>query len=117
MKLMHVIAGAESGGAETFFADAVAALDRAELEQVVVTRPVPSRLARLGATRAAVETAPFGNFWRLPTKRALEAAFAGLPVTKIGATTSEPRLRIAGASGEWIVWAPLKELKAAWQNR
>jgi len=47
---------------------------------------------------------------------ALEAAFAGLPLTRIGTTTSEPRLRIAGASGEWIVWAPLKELKAAWQG-
>jgi phosphoribosylformylglycinamidine synthase len=47
---------------------------------------------------------------------ALEAAFAGLPLTKLGATTSEPRLRIAGGSGEWIVWAPLKDLKTAWQD-
>ncbi len=76
MKVMHVIAGAESGGAETFFADAVAALDRAGLDQAVVTRPIDSRLARLRATRAVVETAPFGSFWRLPTRRALGAAFA-----------------------------------------
>jgi phosphoribosylformylglycinamidine synthase len=48
---------------------------------------------------------------------ALEATFAGLPLAKLGTTTAEPRLRIAGRNGEWIVWAPLKELKAAWQNR
>jgi phosphoribosylformylglycinamidine (FGAM) synthase-like enzyme len=47
---------------------------------------------------------------------ALGAAFAGLPLTKLGTTTAEPRLRIAGGNGEWIVWAPLKELKAAWQT-
>jgi phosphoribosylformylglycinamidine synthase subunit PurSL len=47
---------------------------------------------------------------------AFEACFAGLPVQCIGVTTAEPRLRIAGAGGEWIVWAPLSELKAAWQS-
>jgi phosphoribosylformylglycinamidine synthase len=46
----------------------------------------------------------------------LETTFAGLPLTKLGTTTAEPRLRIAGTNGEWIVWAPLKELKAAWQT-
>ncbi|HTK76590.1 MAG TPA: phosphoribosylformylglycinamidine synthase subunit PurL [Gemmataceae bacterium] len=47
---------------------------------------------------------------------AVEAAFAELPLIRLGTTTAEPRLRIAGKSGEWIIWAPLKELKAAWQN-
>ena len=28
----------------------------------------------------------------------------------------EPRLRIAGANGEWLVWAKLAELKEAWQK-
>ena len=28
----------------------------------------------------------------------------------------EPRLRIAGANGEWIVWAALKDLKEAWRK-
>jgi phosphoribosylformylglycinamidine synthase len=52
-----------------------------------------------------------------PDKAAdLEAAFTGLPLMKLGTTVKEPRLRIAGADGEWVVWAPLNELKAAWQS-
>ena len=46
----------------------------------------------------------------------LEMLFAGLPLTKIGATVAEPRLRIAGANGEWVVWAKLADLKEAWQK-
>src|SRR5262249_54267412 len=47
---------------------------------------------------------------------AFEACFAGLPLAAVGQTTREPRLRIAGAGGEWVVWAALAELKAAWQS-
>jgi phosphoribosylformylglycinamidine synthase subunit PurSL len=52
-----------------------------------------------------------------PKKSAeFEACFVGLPLTAVGTTVAEPRLRIASAGGEWIVWAPLAELKAAWQS-
>jgi phosphoribosylformylglycinamidine synthase len=47
---------------------------------------------------------------------AFEACFAGLPITAVGTTVVEPRLRIAGSGGEWVVWAPLADLKAAWQS-
>jgi phosphoribosylformylglycinamidine synthase len=47
---------------------------------------------------------------------AFEAAFAGLPVARVGQTVAEPRLRIAGAGGDWIIWAKLAELKEAWQK-
>ncbi len=47
---------------------------------------------------------------------AFETAFAGLPLTKAGVTTKEPRLRIAGVGGEWVVWASLADLKEAWQK-
>jgi phosphoribosylformylglycinamidine synthase len=47
---------------------------------------------------------------------AFEALFAGLPLTRLGVTVKEPRLRIAGASGEWVVWAALDQLKEAWQK-
>jgi phosphoribosylformylglycinamidine synthase len=38
------------------------------------------------------------------------------PWTFLGQTVKEPRLRIAGDSGEWVVWAALDELKEAWQK-
>jgi phosphoribosylformylglycinamidine synthase II len=46
----------------------------------------------------------------------LREVFAGLPFARIGATVAEPRLRIAGAGGEWLIWAKLSDLKAAWQK-
>jgi phosphoribosylformylglycinamidine synthase len=40
---------------------------------------------------------------------------AEVPLGKIGQTVKEPRLRVAGASGEWVIWAALDQLKEAWQ--
>jgi phosphoribosylformylglycinamidine synthase len=39
-----------------------------------------------------------------------------VPVAEIGRTQREPRLRIAGDKGEWVVWAALADLKGAWQK-
>jgi phosphoribosylformylglycinamidine synthase len=39
-----------------------------------------------------------------------------VPVCKIGQTSGQPRLRIAGANGEWIIWVELEKLKEAWQK-
>jgi len=47
---------------------------------------------------------------------ALTALFAGLPLTGIGVTTKEKRLRIAGADREWLIWATLDDLKECWQR-
>jgi phosphoribosylformylglycinamidine synthase II len=49
-------------------------------------------------------------------EQALLATLAGTPVQRLGETVKEPRLRIAGANGEWIVWASLADLKEAWQK-
>jgi phosphoribosylformylglycinamidine synthase len=38
------------------------------------------------------------------------------PLIQLGRTCQEPRLRIAGANGEWLVWAELADLKEAWQK-
>jgi phosphoribosylformylglycinamidine synthase len=46
---------------------------------------------------------------------AFQATFADLPLRRLGETVKEERLRIAGAAGEWIVWAKLADLKQAWQ--
>jgi phosphoribosylformylglycinamidine synthase len=47
---------------------------------------------------------------------ALGACFAGVPVVRVGTTVAEPRLRVAGANGEWLIWVKLSELKEAWQK-
>jgi phosphoribosylformylglycinamidine synthase len=39
-----------------------------------------------------------------------------IPLTRLGQTCKEPRLRIAGANGEWVVWAELAQLREAWQK-
>ncbi|MFO0808165.1 MAG: phosphoribosylformylglycinamidine synthase subunit PurL [Gemmataceae bacterium] len=61
------------------------------------------------ATRWVIEVEP-------ANATALEASFAGLPLVLLGTTVKDQRLRIAGATGEWMVWSALAELKAAWQT-
>ncbi len=39
-----------------------------------------------------------------------------IPLTQLGQTCKEPRLRIAGKNGEWIIWAELRQLKEVWQK-
>lgn len=39
-----------------------------------------------------------------------------VPLRRIGQTVAEPRLRIAGAAGEWLIWASLSDLKEDWQR-
>ena len=61
-------------------------------------------------TRFIVEVAP-------AHAAAFQACFGeDVPVYRIGQTVKEPRLRIAGGNGEWIIWASLADLKEAWQR-
>ena len=39
-----------------------------------------------------------------------------VPHAVVGQTAKEPRLRVAGADGEWRIWSPLAALKEAWQK-
>src|SRR5581483_4856569 len=61
------------------------------------------------ATRFLVEVSP-------SNAHSLINLFGPLPLAQIGQTCREPRLRITGANGEWIVWAKLADLKEAWQK-
>jgi phosphoribosylformylglycinamidine synthase subunit PurSL len=45
----------------------------------------------------------------------LQTILHGVPITDLGVTVAEPRLRIAGQDGEWLIWAKLAEFKEAWQ--
>ena len=67
------------------------------------------RLFSESATRFLVEAKP-------ENAAALRACFADLPLARVGATVAEPRLRVAGADAEWLIWANLAELKEAWQK-
>ena len=67
------------------------------------------RLFSESPTRFVVEVKP-------ADAEAFRKCFAGLPLTPLGKTVAEPRLRIAGANGEWLIWAKLSELKEAWQK-
>ena len=58
MRLLHVIAGAEIGGAETFATDAIVALAERGVAQHVICRPYPGPLQRYA--RAGVTTTTMG---------------------------------------------------------
>jgi phosphoribosylformylglycinamidine synthase len=61
-------------------------------------------------TRFVVEVAP-------AYVAAFQAVFGDhVPFYRIGQTVRQPRLRIAGRGGEWLVWASLADLKEAWQR-
>ncbi len=47
---------------------------------------------------------------------AVETLLADVPWSRLGCTVAEPRLRIAGASGEWVIWHSLETLQRAWQE-
>jgi phosphoribosylformylglycinamidine synthase len=82
----------------------------------------------IGADLSAVPTVPdeVWLFSESPTRflvevpaawtAAFESQFENLPCQKVGRTVKEPRLRIAGAGGEWRIWASLADLKEAWQR-
>jgi phosphoribosylformylglycinamidine synthase len=61
------------------------------------------------ATRFVVEVTP-------ANVAAFQSCLEGVPVFSLGRTCKEPRLRVAGADGEWVLWAQLAQLKEAWQK-
>jgi hypothetical protein len=72
MRVLHVIAGAKDGGAESIMLDSVLALAEAGVEQRVVTRA--HNAERVEAIRAAgvpVRLAQFDKLWRAPTAKAI----------------------------------------------
>ena len=75
MRVLHVIAGARDGGAESIMADAVIALAEAGVAQHVVTRAHnQDRLAQFAAASVPVSLASFSRLWPWPTARAIARA-------------------------------------------
>ena len=75
------MAGAATGGAETYFADMVTALARAGLRQQATIRHEPARARTLAAAGVPVDQYQFGGLLDFSTKRALRRAFAAEPPT------------------------------------
>jgi phosphoribosylformylglycinamidine synthase II len=73
------------------------------------TLPEPVKLFSESTTRFMVEVKP-------EKEASFRELFAGLPLVKLGITVADPRLRIAGSNGEWLIWVKLSELKEAWQK-
>ena len=94
--------------AEMAFAGGVGA-DITDLKAVGERLSDTARLFSETPTRFLVEVRP-------ADAAAMKELFAGVPLAKIGTTVKEPRLRIAGQNGEWLIWSKLDELKEAWQK-
>jgi glycosyltransferase involved in cell wall biosynthesis len=64
MRILHVVAGAPTGGAETFSTDAIVALAAEGVAQHVICRPHPLPLQRYAAAGVAVTPASFAPLTR-----------------------------------------------------
>jgi phosphoribosylformylglycinamidine synthase subunit PurSL len=95
--------GLAVAAAEMAFAGGIGA-DLANLEG-----PDEAALFAESATRFLIEVRP-------QQAEQVRRMFEPVPCKEIGKTVKEPRLRIAGAAGEWLVWQPLAQLKDAWQK-
>lgn len=72
MRILHVIAGAKEGGAESIMLDAALALAEAGIEQHVITRDHnQARLDALRGAGVAYTIASFDKVWRESTKAAI----------------------------------------------
>ncbi|MDX2144002.1 MAG: glycosyltransferase [Rhodospirillaceae bacterium] len=61
MRLLQTLAGAAHGGAELFFEDLAGAFARAGVDQHLVIRAAPERLAKLRRLNAGLDTLPFAG--------------------------------------------------------
>lgn len=75
LRILHIMAGGAVGGAENIFLENVVALAECpELEQMVVTRPVPFRLQQLAQNGVPTLTASFNPWWPFGTRAAIKQA-------------------------------------------
>lgn len=65
MRVLHVIAGAEIGGAETFAVDAITALAERDVQQHVICRPFAVQQSRYAAAGVPVSLNSFSVFDRI----------------------------------------------------
>jgi glycosyltransferase involved in cell wall biosynthesis len=71
-RVLHLMAGGDTGGAETYFQETVCALSAAGLEQQAVTRHHPARKAALAAAGVPTVTSAFGGWLDFSTRQAVK---------------------------------------------
>jgi glycosyltransferase involved in cell wall biosynthesis len=74
MRILHLLAGGEAGGAETYFTETVCALAEAGVEQRAILRPHAGRMQVLAEAGVTVDAAPFGGWFDVSTARTIERA-------------------------------------------
>ncbi|NKB21834.1 MAG: glycosyltransferase [Alphaproteobacteria bacterium] len=72
MRIMHLMAGADAGGAETFFGRLVIALQSTEIDQRLIIRPSSTREVILEENSVDYTEAPFGGLFDFTTPRKLK---------------------------------------------
>jgi glycosyltransferase involved in cell wall biosynthesis len=82
MSVLHLLGTAGDGGAETYFVDLVAALERAGVEEVAAIRRHPAREAALKVAGVPVKALPFGGPLDIFTRTAA-AGYAKLNGAKL----------------------------------
>jgi phosphoribosylformylglycinamidine (FGAM) synthase-like enzyme len=68
-----------------------------------------ARLFSESTTRFLVEVKP-------EVAAEFERCLANVPFARVGVVSKEPRVRVAGANAEWLLWVKLADLKEAWQK-
>jgi glycosyltransferase involved in cell wall biosynthesis len=77
IKILHVMAGGDVGGAENIFLEDVLALnEHPEMEQAVLTRPAPERIKALQAANVLTRTARFSSLFKFTTRWKLKKLVA-----------------------------------------
>lgn len=75
LRIMHVMAGGDVGGAENIFLEDVLALaDAPEVTQYIVTRPVAHRVAKIKEKNIPITTVSFARWWPFSTRSKIKKA-------------------------------------------
>lgn len=73
MKILHAMAGADVGGAETFFVDGIEGIHELGVEQRVITRfNNDHKIQKIRGCGIEPKQASFHNLWRFPTAQTLK---------------------------------------------
>lgn len=73
MRVLHTMAGASVGGAETFFVDAIKAIDEVGIEQRVITRyNNPHKIEEINKLNVRTDKASFGKLFSWQTSKTIQ---------------------------------------------